>query len=229
MTGPTVPRPSAQPPAGQPLPDRDWLDWHAAYDRPGSSLTRRLAVVQEQIRSALDEAPPGPVRVVSACAGQGRDLIGVLAGHPRRGDVTARLVELDPRNAAIARDAAAAAGLTGVDVRVGDAGLTDAYAGAVPADLVLLCGVFGNVTDGDIRATVLAARGLCTHGGTVIWTRHREPPDLVPSICDWFAAAGFTQRWVSAPGAGFGVGVHRFDHHPESPTGGGRMFRFVDA
>ncbi|GHD35622.1 hypothetical protein GCM10010335_31060 [Streptomyces galbus] len=31
------------------------------------------------------------------CAGQGRDLIGVLAGHPRRDDVRARLVELDEK------------------------------------------------------------------------------------------------------------------------------------
>jgi hypothetical protein len=33
--------------------------------------------------------------VISLCAGQGRDLLGVLADHPRREDVRARLVELD--------------------------------------------------------------------------------------------------------------------------------------
>jgi hypothetical protein len=35
----------------------------------------------------------------------GRDVIGVLAGHPRRDDVRARLVELDERNVAVARQA----------------------------------------------------------------------------------------------------------------------------
>jgi hypothetical protein len=30
------------------------------------------------------------------CAGQGHDVLGALPDHPRRGDVTARLVELDP-------------------------------------------------------------------------------------------------------------------------------------
>ena len=46
------------------------------------------------IKQALDEAPAGPLRVISLCAGQGRDLIEVLAEHPRRGDVRARLVEV---------------------------------------------------------------------------------------------------------------------------------------
>jgi len=69
--------------------ERDWYDWHAPYDDPESGLSRRLSWVQDRIRVALDEAPPGPFRAISLCAGQGRDLIGVLSGHPRRGDVTA--------------------------------------------------------------------------------------------------------------------------------------------
>jgi ribulose kinase len=75
--------------------------------------------------------------------GQGHDLIGALAGHERRGDVTARLVELDEHNVLLARRAAQEAGLDGVQVVIGDASLTDSYVGAVPADLVLVCGVFG--------------------------------------------------------------------------------------
>jgi hypothetical protein len=38
-------------------------------------------------------------------AGQERDLLPVLAEHPRPVDVTARLVELDPRNVRLARHA----------------------------------------------------------------------------------------------------------------------------
>ena len=48
-----------------------------------SPLVRRLGMIQAQIHAMLDEAPPGPLRAVSLCAGQGRDLIGVLASHPR--------------------------------------------------------------------------------------------------------------------------------------------------
>ena len=90
---------------------RDWRAWHDAYDHPGSSLAQRLRVVQARIVGALDAAPPGPLRAISLCAGQGRDLIPVLARHPRGRDVTARLVELDPglAGAAPATDAAGAA------------------------------------------------------------------------------------------------------------------------
>ena len=77
-------------------PGRDWHAWHDAYDDPGSSLAQRLRVVQARIAATLDAAPPGPLRALSMCAGQGRDLIPVLASHPRGRDVTARLVELDP-------------------------------------------------------------------------------------------------------------------------------------
>jgi hypothetical protein len=90
--------------------EQDWYTWHDDYDVPNTALARRLAAVQEQVRAALDEAEPGPLRAISMCAGQGRDLIGALAGHPRRHDVRARLVELDPRNAGVARQAAQAAG-----------------------------------------------------------------------------------------------------------------------
>ena len=147
---------------------KDWLDWHADYDEPGSSLAGRLVAVQDRIREALDRTAPGPVRVVSMCAGQGRDLLGVLADHPRRADVHARLVELDPRNAELAGRAASAAGLDRVEVVVGDATVTTAYDGAVPADLVLVCGVFGHASDDDIHRIIDHLPSLCAawrHGG----------------------------------------------------------------
>jgi hypothetical protein len=207
---------------------RDWRAWHDAYDDPGSSLARRLAAVQARIADTLDAAPPGPLRAVSMCAGQGRDLIPALAGHPRGRDVTARLVEFDPGLAATARQAAVDAGLPGVEVVTGDASLTDAYAGAVPADLILVCGVFGNITDDDIRRTVGCCAQLCATGGTAVWTRARRPPDLVPQICDWFGEDGFELSWLSDPGAGFGVGIHRFAGRPRPLAAGVRMFGFVD-
>ena len=132
------------------MAQRDWYDWHAFYDDPGSGLSRRLSWVQDQIRAALDAAPPGPIRAISLCAGQGRDLIGVLADHPRRADVTARLVELDPRNTEVAARLAAEAGLAQVEIVTGDASLTSQYADLGPADLVLACGLFGNMTDADV-------------------------------------------------------------------------------
>ena len=206
---------------------KDWLDWHRDYDQPDSALSRRLDEVRHRIFEALDAAPPGPLRAVSLCAGQGRDLIPVLATHPRGGDVTARLVELDPRNADLARRAAADAGLTGVEVVTGDAAVTDGYADLTPADLVLVCGVFGNIDDDDIRSTVRHCASLCATGGTVLWTRHRRAPDLVPTICAWFAEEGFVPVVVSSPADGVGVGAHRFTGTPRPLARGARMFEFV--
>jgi hypothetical protein len=203
----------------------DWMRWHADYDDAASPLAQRLRVVQEQIRDVLDRAPAGPLTVVSMCAGQGRDLLEVLATHPRRDDVRARLVELDPGNVVVARSA----GLAGVEVVGSDAGLVDAYLGAVPADLVLACGVFGNITDADVERTVAVCGQLCRDGGTVVWTRHRRPPDLVPAICDWFERDGFDRVAVTAPELGYGVGAHRRTRAPERLEAGARMFTFVGA
>jgi hypothetical protein len=205
----------------------DWLAWHGAYDRPGSGLALRLAAVQQRICLALDSAPPGPLKVVSVCAGQGRDLIGVLADHPRRDDVKARLVELDERNAALARQSAQVNGLPQVEVVIGDAALTDEYADMVPADLVLVCGVFGNMTDVDVERTIGYCTQLCAHGGTVVWTRGRTEPDLVPRVCEWFGNCGFEQIWVSEPGLGYGAGAHRFAVEPSPLEQGARMFTFT--
>jgi hypothetical protein len=108
-----------------------------------------------------------------------------------------------------------------------DAALTDQYRGMVPADLVLVCGVFGNITDGDIERTVDSCSQLCKTGGTVIWTRHRDAPDRVPLICDWFEERGFDRQWLSEQDMGFGVGVHRFTGEPQPLTTGERMFTFV--
>lgn len=205
----------------------DWESWHDAYDDPDSWLARRLATVRLRIREALDVAPPGPLRVISLVAGQGRDVLDVLADHPRRDDVRARLVELDPRNTAAARATARAAGLDQVEVVTADASLTDGYRGMAPADLVLICGLFGNITDEDIERTVDACTQFCKPGGTVVWTRGREVPDRFPRICDWFESRAFERLWVSDPEAVFGVGVHRFHGVTRPLAEGTRLFTFI--
>ncbi|MGY4766247.1 class I SAM-dependent methyltransferase family protein [Kribbella sp. CWNU-51] len=206
----------------------DWQRWHNDYDQPGSGLARRLAVVQGQVRAALDRAPAGAVRVISLCAGQGRDVLDVMAEHPRRSDIRARLVELDPRLSSFADERARDLGLQGqVEVVTGDAALIDQYGGMAPAGVVLVCGVFGNISDQDIEATIDACPQLCETGATLIWTRHREDPDLVPQICAWFEAREFERVWVSDPDAGFGVGVHRFTGEPRPLVPGRTLFSFV--
>ncbi len=208
---------------------RDYQAWHDAYDRPGSRLHLRLLVVQDLIAAALDVLPPGPVRVVSMCAGQGRDVLTVARRHRRGGDLTGRLVELDAANAAAARETIAATGLAGIEVEEADAGRSDAYLGAAPAALVLACGVFGNISDADIEATVRFLPALCAPGAWVVWTRYPREDGLVDRIQGWFTEAGFEPVVLVVPDGGlhFGVGACRFAGVPAPLVGGRRLFTFT--
>ena len=203
----------------------DWAAWHADYDSD-TPLRRRLEMVQRHIRTFLTGADTSPVRVVSMCAGEARDLLGALEGVPRR-DIVGRLVELDPQLAATARVRAADLGLDGIEVVVGDAGRAWAYSGATPADLVLACGVFGNISDADIERTVRALPQLCAPGATVIWTRHRQPPDVTPSIRSWLAEEGFEEiAFEPVPDGPGSVGVARYAGEPR-PLVDGELFTFT--
>ena len=202
---------------------RDWIAWHADYDAD-TPLQHRLRAVQRRIRDDLDTRPAGAIRVVSLCAGEGRDLLEVLADHGRAADVRGRLVELDPLLAA----RAAAKAPPGISVEVGDAGWTGSYAGAIPSDLVLVCGVFGNISDEDIEGTVRALPAFCAPGATVIWTRHHRPPDLTIDIRRWFAESGFDLVGFDAPEAfEWSVGVHRFTGETMPMPPNRRLFSFI--
>jgi hypothetical protein len=207
---------------------RDYAAWHDEYDRAGSPLHLRLLVVQDLIAAALDELPPGPIRMISMCAGQGRDLIGVARRHRRGRDLAGVLVEADPRNAAVARTAIEQAGLAGLTIIEGDAGQSGVYAGAVPADMILACGIFGNVSDEDIRRTVGFLPALCAPGGWVIWTRQPQQDRILPVIQGWFEEAGFRPRALVVPeGNLFGVGAARLVTSPRPFRPGQALFSFV--
>lgn len=208
---------------------KDWEAWHADYDDPSSSLTARLHDVQQRLATAVHDAPSGPVSLLSLCAGQGHDVSGALFGHPRRDDVTAVLVESDPRNVELARRRVAAAGLAQVRVRQADAARVRSFADVLPADVLMLCGIFGNVSDADIRRTVLAAPALCASSATVIWTRHRRPPDVTPQIRHWFDRAGFDEVAFDALGSDTltGVGVHRLRQPSSTPPPDEPLFTFI--
>lgn len=214
---------------------RDWHEWHREYDDPASSLSERLAVVRSRLSSLLAAAAPGPVRLLGLCSGDGRDTLPVVAESGV--EVTAVLVELDAELASAARGSAAALGLGGVDVRTADAGDTSCAVDAVPADVVMACGIFGNITDDDIARTVATLPTLLAPGGAVIWTRgHRVPHD--PSrwegdpadhVRSRFADAGFDEiDFVRPERHSFRVGVHRWPGPSSSSYRRGvRMFEFV--
>lgn len=208
------------------MPD-DWVEWHQDYEDPESNISKRLRSVQQAIRDALDRAPPGPIRLLSLCAGDGRDVLGVLPGHPRARDVRGWLVDLDPELIRRGRERIRSGSVQGVEYLQADASLPASLRGAVPADLLLLCGIFGNLEDEDLHQFALRTPELCAAGATAIWTRHRRAPDLTPAIRQWFRDAGFEEvAFLPVPGSEGSVGVARLAGSP-SPIGTERLFTFV--
>jgi Putative methyltransferase len=207
---------------------RDWHEWHRLYLEQDSALRRRLATVQAQLRKALPAELDGPLQIVSLCAGQGLDVIETLATYPHAQHVKARLVELNERNVVAACHLAADAGLSQVEIVQGDAARLAVYEGAVPADIVLACGVFGNISDQDIFHTIDMLPQLCRHAATVLWTRHRRPPDMTPAIRAYFVAHHFPEvDFVAPQDTLFSVGVNRYEGEPEPLQPDAKLFAFL--
>jgi hypothetical protein len=87
------------------------------------------------LRVELDSRP-GPVRIVSLCAGDGRDILGVLAEREDASRVSVTLVEVLPELVERARGAAAQVAAE-VEVVAADAGSSETYVGraTVPAEV----------------------------------------------------------------------------------------------
>ena len=109
-----------------------------------------------------------------------------------------------------------------------DAGDSDAYIGAVPADLVLLVGIMGNISDQDVQTLITATPQFCRPGAHVVWSRGRDRNDINDNARAWFADAGFTELDYAAletgsrPALGLtSYGGERVDLEP-----GQRLFTF---
>ena len=206
----------------------DWVNWHGAYTAPDSALSNRLTVVRRVLEDVVVSRAPQRLRVLSLCSGDGRDVLPVLAGWARQKQVKARLIELDPELADRARRLVRDERLLGVEVICGDAASPHNYSGVVPADVVVACGIFGNVSDADVRRMIHAMPALSAPHGHVVWTRHRGHPDLTDSIRLWFAEVGFEERAFHSPGPKqWSVGCHQLVGEPAVSTIRGPLFTFV--
>ena len=189
---------------------RDYVEWHRGYDDPASSLSRRLEVVRRRLRQALDALHRPDLRVLSLCAGDGRDILDVAAsGTPSASALSVVLVEQDPRLAAAAAERARLHRFPGVTVVQGDGGASGTWGGYLPVDLLLLCGIFGNISAGDIRRTIDAAPAMVRDGGYIAWTRGSGPGgDLREQVRGWFEEAGLAEVAFDGPPERFGVGLY---------------------
>lgn len=203
---------------------KDWIEWHADYDDATSSLARRLQVVRREVRGLLAR---GPNRLVSVCAGRGEDVLPVLASSESFTAIETYLLENHPGLASQARDRAAALGLRNVTVLERDAGQLSSYADVGRTDVLMLCGVFGNISDDDIRLTIESVPQLMTTGGHLIWTRSRREPDVTPRIRRRLTDLRFEElRFVAPDDDLWSVGVNRFDGEIADLETGATMFRF---
>jgi hypothetical protein len=205
-----------------------WSDWpQEAYRQ--QRYEQRLSKVREHFTECLDNAPRGPVRVLSLCAGDGRDVIGGLGSHPRRTDVTAWLIESNRQSVALGvRQAASARLEKAVNFLCGDATAYAAYKNITPADIVLLCGVWGHVRADERELLVRAVASLCKPGGSVIWTRGVLPDTTrLQQIQLHFAALPWEEVRVSITSDHrWAVATYRYSGPPRELPRSGRLFRF---
>jgi hypothetical protein len=224
----------------------DWNQWLVRYDKPRSPHSQRLVTVQRLIARRFDRTAPRPISALSICAGDGRDIIQVLADRHDAARITATLVELDPRLCARARAQATEHALSGVGIIEGDAGVTDTYAGLARADLLILVGVFGNIVDTDVKTTIATLPALCGADALVIWSLRQQPrrdqtahdaelcgalsrrndSARVDRIRGWFAEQGFEEVFANREDAAFHVGAQRFRGQPAPLPAGRRFFTF---
>jgi hypothetical protein len=186
---------------------RDYLKWHDAYDDPNSDLSWRLRQAQTYISQALDHLP-GPVTVLSLCAGDGRDVLHVLADRDDTSRVHTTLIELHQ-----------------------DAGNTAAYVGSVPADLVIMMGIFGNIRNDDVHRTIETAPQLCRPGATLLWSRGKNGNDRNASVRAWLSKAGFTEldylESDQDESERAALGSARYDGPPQPLVPGRQLFTFL--
>lgn len=150
----------------------DWNHWYKDYET-SPSLRVRLKLVSEQIALMLHECPPGPIKILSLCAGDGRDVLSALHQHPRQADVSATLVDNHPESLARGREMAAQHNLSAqTNFIAADAGLAQTYEGIGHADLVLLSGFLGHLRHEDALKLISRLPMLAKNGGSVIWSRH---------------------------------------------------------
>jgi hypothetical protein len=208
---------------------RDYIDWHREYDDPTSGISWRLSVVRRYLNQAFDRLP-GPVSVLSLCAGDGRDVIGTLAERSDAARVRATLVELHPDLAASARASGDLAGLgPQIDVRAADASTPATWADVVPVNVALLVGIFGNISDDDLWRTIDAAPALCAPGATLIWSRGLDISTRNDRIRARFTAVGFTEvAYDALPDRGRpALGAFRYEGPPTSLPDDAPLFTFI--
>lgn len=137
------------------------------------------------------------------------------------------MVELDSLNASFLHGALGSTELKDAAVVVADAGITDVYLDAVPADLLLLGGVFANITLADASRTVTALTQMCRPGATVVWTSYGPRLDEADEVLALFETSSFERVELQRDTDGhYLVAAHRYRGPAQVLPAGQRFFGF---
>ena len=199
--------------------------------------------MRRHLSACLDASPSGGIRIISVCAGDGRDVLGAIADHRRRDDVRARLVEIDQHLVADGEAARDGLGLSeSVEYVAGDATDPVSYEPVAPASIVMMCGMLGLVDRHELVNVVRTMRALCAPGGHVVWTRRldwRDGREQTRCLLRSMADSRFRQEkydvtsraapWSKSTKMRFGVGTHRFEGQPAVLADRRPLFTLSDA
>nr|WP_253219607.1 class I SAM-dependent methyltransferase family protein [Pseudomonas chlororaphis] len=195
-------------------------------------MQARLVEVSQQVADAINALESPRVQILSLCAGDGRDLLKVLlSGHTSKA-VDATLIELDQVLVEQGRKAFAEHGLGDiVRFRCADATLFSSYRDLPKAELVMVCGVFGNVRGDHVERLIFSLKGFCRPDARVVWTRSLNEFDDGEAAADWirrcFALAGFRESAFKRTSEGtFGVGSFIYEGEQECLPSTGQIFEF---
>ncbi len=147
----------------------------------------------------------------------------------RRHDVSAWLIEQDRRSVLDGTRRAAHFGLANIVTFLnGDATDYATYQRIAPADIVLMCGVWGHVPTLERVPLVRALTALCKARGVVIWTRGiSKGLERLHEIQSMFATSSWEQGRVSfTSDKKWAVVIHRYLGLPNTLPTSGRLFHF---
>lgn len=209
----------------------DWNQWHTGYET-SASLQARLKAVSEQITIAINDCPPGPIKIISLCAGDGRDILLALQNHPRRKDVSASLVDNHLESIERGRELALKTGLTKqIHFLHADAGLGETYADIGHANVVLLSGFLGHLRHGDALNLISKLPMVVKTNGSVIWNRHvvlHDGAEQVARIRGAFRSHHFDEEHFAATAEdGFAMGRVCFKGESAPLDAAQKLFEFV--
>ncbi|MGD0284346.1 MAG: class I SAM-dependent methyltransferase [Candidatus Saccharimonadales bacterium] len=207
---------------------KDWQEWHNHYNEPSSDLAKRLQIVQEQIDNCLPRDINEPYQIIDICAGDGRDLIGVLSKYPNLLNIRSFLVEINDEIANQAKELINTEHIQNIQVVIADAANSSLYKNVIPADLILLCGVFGNISIEDVRYIIKNLSMFCKSGTKVIWTRNRRVPDVTPKIRELFTNNSLDElKFISTSDNTYAVGLNIFNGNTKPFNPELKLFTFI--